>query len=43
MIDVIQKLPPELLAEILGHVPAQDALKFKQVSKTLTHIHGQTD
>ena len=33
MADITQKLPPELLMEILGHVPVRDVLKFKQVRR----------
>ena len=33
MVDITQKLPPELLMEILGHVPVRDVLKFKQVRR----------
>ena len=30
MADLTQRFPPELLAEILGHVPGLDVLRFKQ-------------
>ena len=33
MADITQKLLPELLMEILGHVPVCDVLKFKQVRR----------
>ncbi|KAF9653285.1 hypothetical protein BDM02DRAFT_3265533 [Thelephora ganbajun] len=33
MADLTQKLPAELLAEILGHVPVLDVLRFKQVNR----------
>ena len=37
MTDLTQKLPVEVLAEILGHVSAPDILRFKQVEST-THL-----
>ena len=33
MTDISQKLPPELLAEVLSHVPVIDTLRFKQVKR----------
>ncbi|KAF9649099.1 hypothetical protein BDM02DRAFT_3114465 [Thelephora ganbajun] len=33
MVDLTQKLPTELLAEILGHASVPDVLRFKQVNR----------
>lgn len=33
MTDITQKLPLEILAEILGHASAMDVLRFKQVKR----------
>ena len=33
MVDITQKLPLELLAEVLGYASASDLVRFKQVKR----------
>jgi len=44
-VDPTQTLPPELLAEILGHESATDILRVSQVRKpsSTTHVDGSTE
>jgi len=44
-VDPTQILPPELLAEILGHASAADILRVGQVRKpsSTTHVDGSTE
>ena len=38
MADITQRLPPELLIEILSHASVPDVLRFKQVRKPLQDL-----
>ncbi|KAF9643426.1 hypothetical protein BDM02DRAFT_1471703 [Thelephora ganbajun] len=38
MVDLTQKLPTELLAEILGHASVLDVLRFKQVNRIFRDV-----
>jgi hypothetical protein len=41
MADITQKFPPEILTEILSHVPVRDVLKFEQVRRNpLQHLYA---
>ena len=43
MADITQRLPPELLAEILEHVSVPDVLRFEQVRRHRPRIDGFTE